>query len=279
MSIVYFNNNYIDDTKANINIGDRAYLFGDGIYEAFLYTNGKFIDFDRHIKRLNNSLELTKIKNFNISKNELKDISKKLIIKNNVAQNEQKGVYFYISRDIQFPREHNYSKNNKPFFVAFLIDTPPCNNRLNGLKLKSFEDIRWKLRSAKTTMLMANVMIKHDSINEGYDDGLFVENGIIRESSASNIFFLDDKNEFITPKSDGTILAGVTRWRVIQILKKQGAIIKECDILYKNIINYKGAFLSASISRLKPISLIDDIKYNNIDERIKKIILDYENYK
>ena len=162
--------------------------------------------------------------------------------------------------------------------MAFLIDTPPCDNRLDGIKIKTYDDIRWKLRGAKTTMLMANVMIKHDSINNGYDDGLFVEDGVIRELSASNIFFLTNKGEFVTPKSDGNILAGVTRWRILQMLNEQGFSAKECDISYSDLNSFVGAFSSASITRIKPIIQIDDINYNGVHTNIQKIITLYEEY-
>ena len=37
---------------ASVHIEDRGYQFGDGVYEVVLILNGKLIDLDGHIRRL-----------------------------------------------------------------------------------------------------------------------------------------------------------------------------------------------------------------------------------
>ena len=300
-NIVYLNNKFINQDEAKINIGDRSYLFGDGIYEAFLYSNGDFIDFNLHFQRLINSLKLTQMKNFTYTKEQIKKISNDLIDKNNANINDNDiGIYIQISRDVVFPRVHNYKNNATPSLFACLLVSPKCKDRLKPLKLKSFSDIRWQIRQAKTTMLMPNTMIKSLAIENDYDDGLFVQinessnqdnsnllqinnktsmkNASIREASASNIFFIDECDNFITPKDDGKILSGITRMRIIEILKKNSINVIQKDIFFNDIKNYKGSFLSASIARIKPIGQIDDIVFKGVHPKIEKIILQYEEF-
>ena len=40
---------------------DRAMYFGDGVYDAVLYTNGAFFTLDMHIQRLYHNCELLRI--------------------------------------------------------------------------------------------------------------------------------------------------------------------------------------------------------------------------
>ena len=57
-NISYVNGLYCNIQEAKININDRGYHFGDAVYEVILYNNGIFYDYDGHIKRLFNSLDL-----------------------------------------------------------------------------------------------------------------------------------------------------------------------------------------------------------------------------
>src|SRR5665213_1060036 len=54
--IAYVNGRYLPQREASVNIEDRGYQFADGIYEVVHLHNGRFIDEDRHLDRLDRSL-------------------------------------------------------------------------------------------------------------------------------------------------------------------------------------------------------------------------------
>src|SRR5919205_2676285 len=54
--IAYVNGRYLDQRLAEVNIEDRGYQFGDGIYEVVHLHGGRFVDEDRHLDRLERSL-------------------------------------------------------------------------------------------------------------------------------------------------------------------------------------------------------------------------------
>ena len=65
--------------------------------------------------------------------------------------------------------------------------------------------------------------------NEGYDQVLWLDahdHKYIQEVGTMNIFF-QIGDDFITPKLDGSILAGITRDSVIQLLRSEGYRVKE----------------------------------------------------
>ena len=49
--IAYVNGRYLPQSEASVNIEDRGYQFGDGIYEVVHLYDGRFIDEDRHLDR------------------------------------------------------------------------------------------------------------------------------------------------------------------------------------------------------------------------------------
>lgn len=72
---------------------------------------------------------------------------------------------------------------------------------------------------------------------EGYDQVLWldaVEHNYIQEVGTMNIFFKID-GKFITPKRDGSILEGITRMSVIDILRDKGFDVKERAITIQEI--------------------------------------------
>jgi len=54
--IAYVNGRYLPQREASVNIEDRGYQFGDGIYEVVHLYQNRFIDEDLHLARLERSL-------------------------------------------------------------------------------------------------------------------------------------------------------------------------------------------------------------------------------
>ena len=54
--IAYVNGRYVPQREACVNVEDRGYQFADGVYEVVHLHQGRFIDEDRHLGRLERSL-------------------------------------------------------------------------------------------------------------------------------------------------------------------------------------------------------------------------------
>ena len=54
--IAYVNGRYLPQRQASVNVEDRGYQFADGVYEVVHLHDGRFIDEDRHLDRLDRSL-------------------------------------------------------------------------------------------------------------------------------------------------------------------------------------------------------------------------------
>jgi branched-subunit amino acid aminotransferase/4-amino-4-deoxychorismate lyase len=53
--IVYVNGQYLPEEQATVSIFDRGFIFADGIYEVSAVINGKLVDVDAHLARLERS--------------------------------------------------------------------------------------------------------------------------------------------------------------------------------------------------------------------------------
>ena len=54
--IAYVNGSYVPEADAKVSIFDRGFLFADGVYEVTPIVNGKLVDYDAHMERLDRSL-------------------------------------------------------------------------------------------------------------------------------------------------------------------------------------------------------------------------------
>ena len=54
--MILFNNHFIERDEAIIDIEDRGYQFGDGVYEVIRVYNGNTFQLDKHMERLERSV-------------------------------------------------------------------------------------------------------------------------------------------------------------------------------------------------------------------------------
>ena len=60
--IAYVNGRYAPQRDAAVNVEDRGYQFADGVYEVVYLRQGGFVDMDRHLGRLERSLDQVRIR-------------------------------------------------------------------------------------------------------------------------------------------------------------------------------------------------------------------------
>ena len=54
--IVYVNGSYLPEAEAKVSVYDRAFLFGDAVYEVTAVLDRLLVDFTAHLARLDRSL-------------------------------------------------------------------------------------------------------------------------------------------------------------------------------------------------------------------------------
>ena len=53
---VFVNGQYLPEEEATVSIFDRGFLMADGVYEVTSVLDGKLLEFEGHVKRLERSL-------------------------------------------------------------------------------------------------------------------------------------------------------------------------------------------------------------------------------
>ena len=271
--LAYINGQYIPHHHATISINDRGLQFGDAVYEVFAVFQGKNMDEELHMDRLQFSLKELDIpmpftrKSFSI------------IVKNLMSKNRMKTgmVYIQVSRGT-YPRDH-YIPNVEltPNVIITTKNVPIETNadKLKSIKVITAPDIRWGRVDIKTIMLLPNCMAKTEALKQGATEILFVKDGIVTESASANFSFIDTDGNIVTaPKGD--ILLGITRHTLIECAHKLQIKVIERKFTLEEVHNATEAFISSAAKLVTPISHIDNVAVGNGDyPKIKRLHDEY----
>jgi branched-chain amino acid aminotransferase len=92
----------------------------------------------------------------------------------------------------------------------------------------------------------------------GFDNALVLDMlGNVAETATSNLFMARDGVVF-TPAPNGTFLNGITRQRVIELLRDDGVTVVETALRYADFLEADEIFSSGNYSKVTPVSRIED---------------------
>ena len=255
MRISYLNGEFLPHEKCFVHIEDRGFQFADGVYEVTLFKNGKLIDGDAHLDRLFRSLSKLNIDAGNFSKEQLKKMQLELFEKNKMDE----GIcYLQITRG-QHIRTPQCPKDIAPTIVATVATGKKLTTEEfeKGFSVMTHDDIRWTKCDIKTVSLLASTMMNQKAKDMGFDDVIFVRDGIITEASFANAFIVDENDILVTKAADNLILCGITRNRLIELAKQNGIKVAERNFTVDELMKAKEVFLTSSSLILRPVVKVD----------------------
>ncbi|GGD27061.1 branched-chain amino acid aminotransferase [Aureimonas glaciei] len=87
----------------------------------------------------------------------------------------------------------------------------------------------------------------------GFDNALIRDmTGNVAETATSNVFITRD-GIVKTPVPNGTFLAGITRQRIIALLRADGAIVEECTLTVEDFLGADEIFSTGNHSKVVPV--------------------------
>ena len=258
MELGFFDGEFISLNERRVELEDRGYQFGDGIYEATHIYNGKCFALERHLARCRRSLrelripvtymdeELTAIHNDIIEKSGIKDGS----------------IYFQITRGIA-KRTHYFPDKVVPLLSMTIREGKPnAKDQKEGIRCMFFEDIRWLRCDIKTINLLGNVLAKQAGHEKGLQGTIQYrkDTNLVTEGSSSNFFIVKDSVIWTHPISN-LILKGVTRSILVEeIIPKLGYTIVEKAFSPEFALTADEAFATSTSLEVTPVIEIDGKK-------------------
>jgi D-alanine transaminase len=259
-TIAFYNGTFMPKDKIAIPLSDRSIFFGDGIYEAAIGRNGKIYLDSYHMQRFFENvqkLDLTLMYTYS----ELHDILQEVI---NLNSLDMFFIYFQLTRSGK-ERRHTYSAEESNLLITISEICPPSPDA--SLKLITRKDERHELCSIKTLNLLASVIASQSAFINGCDEAVLHKNGFVTECAHSNVHIIKNKR-VLTHPTDGKILPGVTRKRIIEICRDLNIAVTERPFTTDELYDADEILVTSSSKLCVRAHAVDDVTFDQSEDSI-----------
>ncbi|MFC2111421.1 aminotransferase class IV [Bacteroidota bacterium] len=264
MAIINLNSKFYEDDEKVLSVNNRAFRYGDALFETIRFYDGKVLFLEEHLNRLKsgaNTLKMDFKPKFDISwlRHQIINLIEKNSIKNDArirltVFREEGGLYTPKSNGISYlievkELEHNGFVLNSDGLTIGLYDEfkKPANTISN---LKSTNCIY---------LIQAGIYTKENNL----DDCLLINSdNNIAEAISSNVFIVKN-NKIYTPDLYSACVDGIMRKQIIKIAKLLGIQIQEIELTTKDIETADEIFLTNAINGIKWIQEFRSVIYDN----------------
>lgn len=255
-SIAYLNGQFMPASEVQISPLDRGFLFGDGVYEVIPVYSGHPFQVEKHIERLNQSLQNIRMLP-PLSMSEWKALFTTLIEKNGSGD---QSLYCQVTRGVDTHRDHQFPKQVSPTLFVISYPKPRLSKEVQskGIKATAVTDIRWKYCHIKTTSRLAYVLMLQEAKEAGFDEAIIVNNGFALEGATSNLFIVRH-GVIITPPKSHQILSGTTRDCLLTLAEKNRIPYREAKITERELLKADEIWVTGSVRRIQPV-----IEFNGV---------------
>jgi D-alanine transaminase len=255
-AIAYVNGRYCPLREAAVNIEDRGFQFGDGIYEVLYVHRGALVDADLHLARLARSLAEIELA-APMSMASLDVVLREVLRRNRVRTGL---VYVQVTRGVA-RRDHAFPV---PAVRPTLVITarrrpePPADIAAWAGTAITRPDERWARCDIKSTNLLPNVLARQAGQCAGaYEAILFDAAGNVTEGAASSVWIVTADGTLVTRALDQHILPGCTRAAVMEELASRQIAFAEGTFSCAALRAAREIFLTGATSFVKPIVKLD----------------------
>ncbi len=258
-SIAYVNGAYHPLRDASVNIEDRGYQFGDGIYEVLYTYRGVPVDAELHLNRLTRNLQAIELPS-PMSTAALLTVIRQVLRLNRISTGL---VYIQVTRGVA-QRDHPFpAPPPRPSLVitARRKAEPPDDISTWTTAAITLPDERWGSCDIKSINLLPNVLARQAAKRAGaYEAILYDKQGNVTEGAASSVWIVNRDGVLLTRALDRHILPGCTRAALIETLTVP---ILEASFSLDDLRAAREIFLTSATSFVKPVTRLDGAPVGN----------------
>jgi D-alanine transaminase len=276
--IAYVNSDFVPLSEAKVSVLDRGFLFADGIYEVSAVLDGKLVDNDSHLARLERSVGEIKLP-LPETIARIKEIQHELITRNQLRDGL---VYIQVTRGADVGRDFAFPKGVKPTLMMFtsVKDIVNAASAKTGIGVITVPDIRWERRDIKSVALLAQVLAKQAAAEAGAGEAWMIEDGKVTEGGSSSAFILTKDDVLVTRENSRSILPGCTRKAVVKLAEERQLRVEERAFTIEEALKAKEAFITSASSFVQPVVKIDgktvaDGKPGPVAQRLREIYIEF----
>jgi D-alanine transaminase len=254
LPICLLNGAFLPLQQASISPLDRAFLFGDAVYEVVPVYGGRPFRLREHLQRLDRSLHGIRMAPV-MSHDAWAGLLLDLVARNNAGD---ASLYLQVTRGAENGRNHAWPPDLEPTIFAYCTELEPLSSGMleQGVAAVTTEEIRWARRDIKSTALLANVLLKKLAADKGAFETIMLEHGELTEGSSTTVHVV--RNGVIhTPPNGLRILPGTTRDVVTELAERLGIPTRSVAVSAVELRSADEIWLAFSTRGLLPVTTLD----------------------
>lgn len=272
--MIYYNinGNMTPAAEASLGVMDLAILRGYGVFDYFLFKNGRPLFFNDYLDRFEHSVSETGL-TLPITRQELMQRIRDVIAANGV---EHGAIRLVLTGGYA---SDSFTPATTPNLLILKHDTPtyPAAWFAEGHKLILHEFER-EIPAAKTINYVTGIRALPKIRAAGAFDVLYHDGTHLAEAARSNFFLLTADNTLVTAGSG--ILKGITRNNILKLAAQNNIEVAERKVTVAELRTSKEAFISSTTKGALPIVQIDDFKIGDgkvgtVTQEIRQLLAAY----
>ncbi|PUA33076.1 MAG: branched-chain amino acid aminotransferase [Candidatus Terraquivivens tikiterensis] len=259
--LVYIDGKFYPKSEAKISVYDHGLLYGDGVFEGIRVYDGVVFLLKEHIDRLYNSAKFIKL-NIPISKEEMM-----AAVIETVKRNRAKNSYIrlLVTRGVGDlgldPRKCSRASIIIIVEQIQLVGGAAKEKGISAIIASTRRDsVSATTHEVKSLNYLNSILAKLEANEAGADMAIMLDSrGFVSEAEAANIFIVRN-GTIATPPTTAGILDGVTRRRIIKLIRELGMEVVERDITPFELITAEEVFLTGTGAEILPVTKINGIQ-------------------
>jgi D-alanine transaminase len=277
LPVCYLGGEYQPLEAARVSPLDRAFLFGDAVYEVLPVYLGRPFRLRQHLERLDRSLAGIRMQP-PLTHGDWAHICQQLVSRNDVTEAY---LYLQVSRGMEFGRNHAWPADLKPTVFAYCSQLDPLSDEIQarGVAAITAPDIRWARRDIKSTALLANILLKKLAADAGAFETILLEDGQLTEGSSTTVHVVSGGTVH-TPPNGYHILPGTTRDVVTELAQLLSIPVASAPVSEAQLRGADEIWLAFSTRGVLPVTRLDGKPVGSgrpgpLFERIQTAFLNY----
>ncbi len=258
--MINYNGEILSDNDFRLTYQNRAFKYGDAVFDTLKYENEKIHFIEDHYFRLMSSLRMLRIKipmNFNLKYYE--DEILKIIKENDFSNKVRIRCTVFREDGGLFTPSNNGCR--------YIIETDALQTTTHdNYEIELFKDFpifSGLLSTIKTNNRIVNVLASIFAQENEYQNCVLInEKKNIVETSNANIFLIKGKR-VLTPALNEGCINGIIRKKIIEMLDKSSDFkLEETSISSFELLNVDEVFLTNSVFEIQSVLKYRKKKYS-----------------
>jgi D-alanine transaminase len=254
----YLNGEYLALRDARVSPLDRAFLFGDAVYEVMPVYDRRPFRFAAHCERLARSLRELGMEDPHTREQWHEIIAR--LIEANAPHNPADNLYVYwqVTRGAEYGRNHApLPKIDRTVFAFCSPLVLPDRAALErGVSCVTAVDNRWGRCDIKSTALLANILLREQAAQAGASETILLRDGNLTEGSASAVHVVLN-GELVTPVLSAQVLPSLTRGAVEKMALRAGITVRAAQVSEAQLRSASEVMLSAATREVIAVTSLD----------------------